>query len=54
VYSFGYNGWGQLGDDTWIENNNPVTVDTSEVLNGKTITAIAAGGYHSLVLSCEN
>ena len=53
VFSFGYNGNGQLGDGTNTDSNIPVAVSTSGVLNGKTITAISAG-YHSLVLSCEN
>jgi len=51
VFSFGWNSNGQLGDGTKIERNIPVAVDTSDVLNGHNITAIAAGEFHSLVLS---
>jgi len=54
VFSFGWNYNGQLGDGTTAnKKNRAVAVDTSGVLNGKTITAIAAGDKHSLVLSCE-
>jgi len=54
VFAFGSNNLGQLGDGTFIERKAPVAVNTSGVLNGLTIIAIAAGNQHSLVLSCEN
>jgi len=53
VFGFGYNEFGQLGEGTNTNRLLPVAVDTSGVLNGKTITDISAGAYHSLVLSCE-
>ncbi|MBZ5734913.1 hypothetical protein K8Z61_10435 [Nocardioides sp. TRM66260-LWL] len=55
VYAWGNNASGQLGDGT---TNSPVTaaaavktINTS--LAGKTITAIAAGGTHSLALASD-
>ncbi len=52
VFAFGNNSNGALGDGTTTWRNTPVAVCTSGVLIGLTITAIAAGGWHSLVLSC--
>lgn len=51
VYSFGRNSEGQLGDGTWSERTLPVAVNDIGALLGHNITAIAAGDYHSLVLS---
>ncbi len=51
VFSFGKNYYGQLGDNSNTNSNIPVAVYSSGVLNGHVITAIAAGDYHSLVLS---
>ena len=50
VYSWGYNGNGQLGDGTDIQRNIPVEVDTSGVLDGKTIVQVSAGISYSLAL----
>ena len=51
VFSFGMNWDGQLGDNSNTASNIPVAVYSSGVLNGHIITAIAARGYHSIVLS---
>ena len=51
MFSFGLNDKGQLGDGTTTQRNFPVEVVTSEVLNGKNVTAISGGGYHSHVLT---
>jgi len=51
--SWGYNGFGQLGDNTVESRNVPVLVNTSGVLSGKTVTAVSAGYYHSLALCSD-
>ena len=48
---WGYNGDGQLGNDSTTDSAVPVAVNTGGPLAGKTITAITAGGYHSAVLA---
>jgi len=53
VYTWGRNNYGQLGNGSNTTNNVPVLVNTSGVLNGKTITQVAAGGYHSLALASD-
>jgi alpha-tubulin suppressor-like RCC1 family protein len=50
AYCWGYNGLGQLGDGTTADSFVPVAVDTSDVLAGKTLTQIAAGGGHTCAL----
>ncbi|NLT50021.1 MAG: T9SS type A sorting domain-containing protein [Ignavibacteria bacterium] len=52
VYSWGIN-YGQLGNGNNIDSNVPVAVDTSGVLSGKTITAVAAGYFHSIALDSD-
>jgi alpha-tubulin suppressor-like RCC1 family protein len=48
VYSFGHGGYGQLGHGDQEHQPTPKLI---EGLRGVRVTAIAAGGYHSLVLS---
>ena len=51
VYAWGGDGSGMLGNGATTGTQvSPVAVDTSGVLNGKTITAVAAGSFHSLAL----
>lgn len=50
VFSWGYNGVGQLGDGVGSDHSVPSPVDASGVLAGKTIIAIACGDDHSLAL----
>jgi alpha-tubulin suppressor-like RCC1 family protein len=45
VKSWGYNGFGQLGDGTYTNRSTPVGVK-----NLTNVKAVAAGGYHSLAL----
>lgn len=53
VVAWGDNSEGQLGDNSLIDRRVPVAVDRSGVLAGKTVTAIAAGLYHSLALCSD-
>lgn len=56
VFSWGQNTYGQLGDGTsgnGTDKNVPVEVSTSGVLNGKIITQVAAGTYHSIALASD-
>ncbi|WP_018800895.1 RCC1 domain-containing protein [Salinispora arenicola] len=48
VLAWGANGSGQLGDGTTTSSSTPVAVD---VPAGTTITAVAAGGLHSLAVT---
>ncbi|HZE15112.1 MAG TPA: Ig-like domain repeat protein, partial [Mycobacterium sp.] len=48
VYGFGYNGYGQVGDNTKITRGNPKLVALPA---GTTAVAVAAGGNHSMALS---
>ena len=47
VYSWGYNGFGQLGDGTTFDSSTPLAITLA---SGVTATAIAAGSYHSLAI----
>ena len=53
VFSWGYNGNGQLGDGTTTERHVPGTVLASGALAGKTVTDIAGCGFHSLALTSD-
>ncbi|MGE5364504.1 MAG: T9SS type A sorting domain-containing protein [Bacteroidota bacterium] len=50
VYTWGYNAYGQLGNNSTTNSAVPVAVNTTGELNGKTITAIAAGQSHTVAL----
>lgn len=53
LYSWGYNGEGQLGNGSLINSNVPVAVDMSGVLAGMSVTDIAAAQDHNLVLASD-
>lgn len=53
VYSWGDNAFGQHGDGGTTSSSVPVAVNMSGELSGKTVTAIAAGVYHSLALTAD-
>jgi len=51
--SWGYNGNGQLGDNSTQSRRIPVLVDRSGVLSAKQITKVSAGYYHSIALNSD-
>ncbi len=62
MYSWGHNDWGQLGNGEHVVKNGsgiynvhwtPMSVDDSNVLNGKYITHISAGYYHTMAMSSD-
>ena len=53
VYAWGWNDYGQLGNSGTTSALEPVAVNTTGVLAGKTVTAIAAGWCHSLAVTSE-
>src|ERR1035437_8986929 len=56
VVAWGYNTSGQLGDHTVMERHYPVAVSAEagvSALYGKTVVAIAAGGFHNLALCSD-
>ena len=56
VVAWGYNAYGQLGDNTTTTRRAPVAVSTASsvsALNGKQVVAIAAGRWHSLALCSD-
>ncbi len=53
VYAWGWNGDGQLGNNSTTDSSIPVAVNTSGVLAGKTITKIAAGSNHSIAIDSD-
>ena len=56
VYTWGLNASGQLGNNSTLNQAVPVAVNVTSgmsALNGRTITAISAGGAHCLVLASD-
>jgi hypothetical protein len=53
VFAWGSNSYGQLGNNSTANSPVPIAVDTSGVLAGKTVVAIAAGSGHSLALTSD-
>jgi alpha-tubulin suppressor-like RCC1 family protein len=51
--AWGYNVYGQLGNNSNAPSNVPVAVDRSGVLTGKTVIAISAGPFHNLALCAD-
>jgi len=52
--SWGYNGYGQLGNNTTTSSSVPVAVITSGTpLAGKSVVAISMGTYHSVALCSD-
>ena len=53
VAAWGFNGSGELGDNSTIDSGVPVLVTQTGVLAGKTVVSVAAGGAHSLALCSD-
>ena len=53
AFAWGYNNYGQLGDNTTTNRQLPVQVTAMGVLAGKVVVALAAGGGHSLALCSD-
>ena len=55
VAAWGANNYGQLGNGSrsYTDTNVPVAVNDEDVLLGKTVIAISAGGFHSLALCSD-
>jgi alpha-tubulin suppressor-like RCC1 family protein/signal transduction histidine kinase len=54
AYCWGYNGYGQLGNNSTTQSTVPVAVVTTGVLNGKTVSSITAGANHTCVVASDN
>jgi alpha-tubulin suppressor-like RCC1 family protein/serine/threonine protein kinase len=53
IYAWGYNRFGQLGNNSTYDSRVPVEVDMRGVLAGKKVVAVAAGMEFSLALTSE-
>ena len=54
VYTWGFNQYGQLGNNTTTNSRSPIAVQTAGTpLAGKTIVQVAAGADHSLALASD-
>ncbi|MCB1229029.1 MAG: choice-of-anchor D domain-containing protein [Verrucomicrobiae bacterium] len=53
IVAWGYNDYGQLGDNSTTHRHVPVLTDQSGVLAGKTVVAISAGNDHNLALCSD-
>jgi len=54
VYCWGYNYYGQLGNNSTTNSSVPVAVSSTGVLTGKTVSLIAAGASHCMALTSDN
>lgn len=53
AYCWGTNVLGQLGNNSTTQSTSPAAVDTTGVLNGKTVIQVAAGNQTSCALTSE-
>jgi len=54
AYCWGFNGTGQLGNNSTSISLLPVAVDTSSVLKNKTIKSITAGNSHTCAIASDD
>ncbi len=54
AYCWGYNNWGELGNNSTVTSNIPVAVNISGVLSGKTVKSITAAYYHTCIVASDN
>ena len=54
AYCWGYNYYGQLGNNSTAQSSVPVAVYNSGILSGKSILSIAAGNHHSCAVASDN
>jgi alpha-tubulin suppressor-like RCC1 family protein len=56
IYSWGWNLYGQLGNNSTTSSGVPVAVDATGALSGKTIKAVGVGGNakHSCVIASDD
>jgi prepilin-type N-terminal cleavage/methylation domain-containing protein len=55
IYCWGYNYYGQLGNNSTTDSSVPVAVNTSGVLSGKTIMSVSNGsGNHTCAIASDN
>ncbi len=53
VFGWGVNASGQLGSGNQNPARDPIAVDVSGVLAGKSVMALASGAYHSLAITSD-
>lgn len=53
LVAWGWNGYGQLGDNSTTQQNSPVAVTGNGALSGKSVISIAAGEGHSLAICSD-
>jgi alpha-tubulin suppressor-like RCC1 family protein len=54
VYCWGYNHYGQLGDNSTTDRHIPTPVDTTGALNGKTILSLSTSESHTCAIASDN
>ena len=54
VYCWGKNNTGQLGNNTSVDSNVPVAVNTATLLSGLSILSVSAGGQFSCALASNS
>ena len=53
VAAWGYNAFGQLGNNSTINSHVPIAITSSGVLSGKTVVSVSGGVYQSVALCSD-